>query len=36
MGEDLHKPDSLSGCFASGCVIQLAICLFRMDVFQNG
>ena len=31
---DVHgwgKPSSLSGWFASNCVIQLTICLFRMD-----
>ena len=29
-------PSSSSGCFASNCVIHLAMCLFKMDVFWNG
>ena len=28
--------NSLSGCLARSCIIQLAICLFRMDIFWNG
>ena len=34
---ELHgwgQPDFSSSCFASSCVIQLAICLFRVDVFE--